>query len=127
MPPKRKTTRKGKTKSPLALPPPPPPFRFQGARLKFLQTHVDTFILASAQGQGHLKAWFITLYDLYWDQFPWRLALDQNPFPGMRIDRDTDVLTSDETSERRRVVVSTQTKIRSFFHHARLMRARLLA
>ncbi|KAJ7441778.1 hypothetical protein B0H11DRAFT_2251837 [Mycena galericulata] len=130
MPPRRKTPsvplrRTKKAKKSLALPPPPPPFRFQGARLKFLKQYVADF-LALAAGPVQ-KLWFDNFIPLYWAEFPWRLPIDQDPYVNMPSCHPTDVLDADEICQRAYILARTNVRIRSFFHHARLMRARQLA
>ncbi|KAJ7487248.1 hypothetical protein B0H11DRAFT_2230568 [Mycena galericulata] len=96
MPKSNKTKKTNKS----SLPPAPPPFRFKGERLAFLQLHVESFMTVFSAGTTGLDAFFDDMYAQYWVRFPWRLEVTQEPFEGMRIDRDTDVLTAKDFSER---------------------------
>lgn len=106
MPASRRTKKK-------VQPIPPPPFRFKGARLAFLQSHVEGYMKATDVGGRHE---FLTLlYKFYWERFPWRLPITTDPYPNMVIDRLTDVLLLQESIERDHVMTTTITVRRFHF------------
>ncbi|KAJ7468408.1 hypothetical protein B0H11DRAFT_1920992 [Mycena galericulata] len=119
--PAQRSHKKGKSKNSRG-PPLPPPFRFQGARLDWLASHFDAYLTAMYRGRLHI---FIpALYDQYWKNFPWRLPIEEEPYPGMAFDDDLFELSTAERIQRDYVVARTNVRIRSYFHQARLARER---
>ncbi|KAJ7486370.1 hypothetical protein B0H11DRAFT_1913652 [Mycena galericulata] len=102
-------SKKSKAKK-TVTPPPPPPFRFKGARRAWLDPQVDAFI--TAMQKGSLDTFFRGVFTLYWQTFPWRLPVDQEPFPGMAFD-DPDIELSVRDRIERDYIV-TRTNVHEF-------------
>ncbi|KAJ7429365.1 hypothetical protein B0H11DRAFT_1945156 [Mycena galericulata] len=99
--PAQRSHKKGKSKK-SRDPPPPPPFRFQGARLAWLQPQIDAFL--TALHRGRLHTFLPDLYERYWKNFPWRLPIEEEPYPGMAFDDDLLELSTTERIQRDYVV-----------------------
>ncbi|KAJ7159896.1 hypothetical protein C8R43DRAFT_947980 [Mycena crocata] len=101
---KSKTTTAGPTAPP--LPPPPPPFRFQGQRVAFLDSHMETFL--EAKRAGALHDFFPVVYDNYSQCFPWRLPIDADPEQGQSYSDPIGPLSSADHNDRVRIQNSTR-------------------
>ncbi|KAJ7441785.1 hypothetical protein B0H11DRAFT_1932713 [Mycena galericulata] len=105
--PAQRSHKKGKSKK-SRDPPPPPPFRFQGARLAWLQPQINAFLMALHRGPLH--TFLPDLYERYWKNFPWRLPIEEEPYPGMAFDDDLLELSTTERIQRDYVVARTNVR-----------------
>ncbi|KAJ7106098.1 hypothetical protein C8R43DRAFT_963426 [Mycena crocata] len=102
-----------------SLPPVPPPFRFTGERSTFLRARFNVFVLALESGA--LATFWPGVYEAYWTNYPWPLPINVDPHAAMRILDRSEELTDAEHAEMRVCVQQTQTRIKAWFYHARLM------
>ncbi|KAJ6503454.1 hypothetical protein C8R47DRAFT_1210699 [Mycena vitilis] len=117
MAPKNKKTKDDKKKLILLR-----PFRFTGQRLDFLNERVAYFHVA-CDTERIRPFWSILFHD-YWVQFPWRLPVHVNPYPGMNVAQPA---TAQEIDEREVVVLQTQYRVKAFMWHHRTILRRMQA
>ncbi|KAJ7155744.1 hypothetical protein C8R46DRAFT_1226817 [Mycena filopes] len=95
-----------------------PPYLFHGARDRFIREHLDEYLTAATNVKLH-RFWPVFV-GKYWAAFPSRLPMDVDPHVGMLLDDPTEQLSPDELAERRRVVLLTTKRIRSWSEHLHL-------
>ncbi|KAJ7684858.1 hypothetical protein DFH06DRAFT_1118514 [Mycena polygramma] len=97
----------------------PEALNFRGERKEFLNRHVDAFQTAADQRQ--LRVFWIGLFTEYWQNFPWRLPIDQEPHCGMLMH---DPETHEEVDIRTTIYIKTQARIKAFYfwHRLRIIR-----
>ncbi|KAJ6487272.1 hypothetical protein C8R47DRAFT_1071341 [Mycena vitilis] len=102
-----------------------PPFRFEGARLEFLETYTEGFMEhVAVEGALRRRFWPILLND-YWSRFPWRLPIDCEPHESMNDPVPMDLPpTREEAEHRMAIIIGTESRIKCFYFHKRVMMRR---
>ncbi|KAJ6472929.1 hypothetical protein C8R47DRAFT_1067216 [Mycena vitilis] len=93
----------------------PEALNFRGERKEFLDRHIDAFQTATDQRQ--LRSFWIALFTEYWQNFPWRLPIDQEPHCGMLMHNPESY---EEVDLRTAIYIKTQARIKAFYFWHRL-------
>ncbi|KAK7008530.1 hypothetical protein R3P38DRAFT_2551498 [Favolaschia claudopus] len=99
------------------------PGGFHGARLEFLRARVEEFCKHSADSTT--RGWWKGVWKDYWQQFPWTLALDEEPPEDIStyvVKPDTE-LTAEEMATKNKTKEDTQAKIKRWFSYARISKS----
>ncbi|KAJ7443316.1 hypothetical protein FB451DRAFT_1413802 [Mycena latifolia] len=97
-------------------------FGLQGQRADFLSSKINEFF--ESLRDHRLRKFWTKLYAQYWEIFPWRLPVDEEPHCAMLIDGVNCQLRVAEWEWRYQVITRTQTRIRTYFFHKRTLRER---
>jgi hypothetical protein len=87
-------------------------FRFEGQRRIFLLSKLGGFLEAIRRKK--LRLFWGPIFEEYWRQFPWCLAITRDPHPYMVVDTSSSML-SDEEVDRRTLVMMTMEGVSHFF------------
>ncbi|KAJ7720539.1 hypothetical protein B0H16DRAFT_1474371 [Mycena metata] len=99
-----------------------PTFRFQGERVVFLHQRLELFYDAVARND--LPNFWRNVFAQYWQLFPWRLPIDQDPHCAMLTDSSTS-MTYDDIDKKTAIILSTQME-RYLYYRLWTMLARCL-
>lgn len=83
------------------------PSDFQGQREELLQEWVLTY--SNASKLGKTRGIWKSLFRAYWDKFPWRLPLRQDPDPNDPTDYALKPQTTEEEAEYAKLVPEIET------------------
>ncbi|KAK7057369.1 hypothetical protein R3P38DRAFT_2759634 [Favolaschia claudopus] len=98
------------------------PGDFRGRRLEFLRSRTEELCKRSAAGMT--RKWWKDVWAEYWQEFPWTLAINEEPPEDMStypMKSDSE-LTAEELALKKKTMDDTQAKLKRWFSYARTSR-----